>query len=243
MAFTESDVYNNEAFFEQYIKRRYRENSPNESIEKPAFFQLIGDVKGKQILDLGCGDAKFGEELLEIGCHSYTGIEGSKLMYEKAVKQLETKNGTVHCINLKDYTYPPSTFDLVTSRLALHYIEHLNTIFQNVYQTLKPNGVFTFSVQHPVITSSFESLQTNGKRTSWLVDDYFKIGQRVEPWIDQEVIKYHRTTEEYFILLQQAGFTITNLKEATPNKAYFQNKEEYERRLRIPLFLLFSCTK
>ena len=65
MAFTESDVYNNTAFFEQYMKRRYRENSPNESIEKPVFFQLIGHVQGKQILDLGCGDAKFGAELLE----------------------------------------------------------------------------------------------------------------------------------------------------------------------------------
>ncbi|MGR5910986.1 class I SAM-dependent methyltransferase [Bacillus pacificus] len=86
MAFTESDVYNNEAFFEQYMKRRYRENSPNESLEKPAFFQLISNVKGKRILDLGCGDAKFGEELLEKGCHSYTGIEGSELMYEKAKK-------------------------------------------------------------------------------------------------------------------------------------------------------------
>ncbi|PEJ07956.1 class I SAM-dependent DNA methyltransferase [Bacillus wiedmannii] len=245
MAFTESDVYNNEAFLEQYMKRRYRENSPNESLEKPTFFQLIGDVKGKQILDLGCGDAKFGEELLLLdnGCHSYTGIEGSELMYEKATKQLENKNGTVHCLNLKDYTYPPSTFDLVTSRLALHYIEHLPIIFQNVYEALKTNGTFTFSVQHPVITSSFESLQTSGKRTSWLVDDYFKMGKRVEPWIDQEVIKYHRTTEEYFTLLQQAGFTITNIKEATPNPTYFQSDEEYERRLRIPLFLLFSCGK
>ena len=243
MAFTESDVYNNESFLEQYMKRRYRENSPNEVLEKPAFFQLIGNVQGKQILDLGCGDAKFGEELLENGCLSYTGIEGSELMYEKASKQLENKNGSVHFINLKDYTYPPSTFDLVTSRLALHYIEHLDIIFQNVFQTLKTNGTFTFSVQHPVITSSFESLQTSGKRTSWLVDDYFKTGKRVEPWIDQEVIKYHRTTEEYFTLLQQAGFTITNLKEATPNRNYFQGKEEYERRLRIPLFLLFSCKK
>lgn len=137
MAFTESDVYNNESFLEQYMKRRYRENSPNEVLEKPAFFQLIGDVQGKQILDLGCGDAKFGEELLENGCHSYTGIEGSELMYEKASKHLENKNGSVHFINLKDYTYPPSTFDLVTSRLALHYIEHLDIIFQNVFQTLK----------------------------------------------------------------------------------------------------------
>ena len=32
---------------------------------------------------------------------------------------------------------PPATFDLVTSRLALHYIEHLPIIFQNVYETLK----------------------------------------------------------------------------------------------------------
>ncbi len=110
-----------------------------------------------------------------------------------------------------------------------------------MYETLKTNGTFTFSVQHPIITSSFESLQTSGKRTNWLVDDYFKMGKRVEPWIDQEVIKYHRTMEEYFSLLQQTGFTITNIKEATPNQTYFQSTEEYERRLRIPLFLLFSC--
>ncbi len=77
------------------------------------------------------------------------------------------------------------------------------------------------------------------KRTSWFVDDYFKLGKRVEPWIDQEVIKYHRTTEEYFTLLQQAGFTIINLKEATPNQTYFQSEEEYERRLRIPSSIIF----
>lgn len=48
-------------------------------------------MKGKEILDLGCGDAKFGKELLEKDCRSYTGIEGSELMYEKAKKQLENK--------------------------------------------------------------------------------------------------------------------------------------------------------
>lgn len=56
-------------------------------------------------------------------------------MYEK-LKQLENKMDRPF-LNLKDYTYPPATFDLVTSRLALHYIEHLPIIFQNVYETLK----------------------------------------------------------------------------------------------------------
>ncbi|EEL52111.1 Ubiquinone/menaquinone biosynthesis methyltransferase UBIE [Bacillus cereus Rock3-44] len=243
MAFTESEVYNNDSFFEQYMKRRYRNDNPNEAIEKPALLQLIGDMEGKNILDLGCGDAKFGVELSQKGCLSYTGIEGSQLMYTEAKKQLENVNGTVHFMNLKDYAYPPSTFDLVTSRLALHYIEHLDIIFHNIYQTLKTDGVFTFSVQHPVITSSFESLQNSGKRKSWLVDDYFKSGKRIEPWIDQEVIKYHRTIEQYFTLLQQAGFIITDLREATPQQKHFQSEEEYTRRLRIPLFLLFSCKK
>ncbi|KEK23844.1 class I SAM-dependent DNA methyltransferase [Bacillus gaemokensis] len=242
MAFIESEVYNNDSFFKQ-MKRRYRNDNPNDTIEKPALLQLIGDVKEKDILDLGCGDAKFGVELLEKDCHSYTGIEGSHLMYTEALKQLENKNGSVHFINLKDYTYPSSHFDLVTSRLALHYIEHIDIIFQSVYQTLKTSGTFTFSVQHPLITSSFKSLQASEKRTSWLIDDYFKTGKRLEPWINQEVIKYHRTIEQYFNLLQQAGFTITDLREATPKREHFQSEAEYTRRLRIPLFLLFSCKK
>ncbi|MDR4442422.1 class I SAM-dependent methyltransferase, partial [Bacillus cereus] len=87
-------------------------------------------------------------------CYAYTGIEGSELMYEKAKKQIENKNGSVHLLNLKDYNYPTSTFDLVTSRVDLHYMEHLDAISQNVFQTLKTNGSFTVSVQHPVITSS-----------------------------------------------------------------------------------------
>ncbi|WP_459502495.1 class I SAM-dependent methyltransferase [Bacillus sp. C1] len=243
MVFTESEVYNDDSFFEQYMKRRYRQDNPNDTIEKPALLQLIGDTKGKTILDLGCGDAQFGVELLRKDALSYTGIEDSHLMYTEAIKQLENVNGTVHFMNLKDYAYPSAAFDLVTSRLALHYIEHLNIIFQNVYQTLKSGGTFTFSVQHPVITSSFKSLQSNGKRTSWHIDNYFKTGKRIEPWIEQEVIKYHRTTEQYFILLQRAGFTITDLREATPEREHFQSEEEYTRRLRIPLFLLFSCKK
>ncbi|MGQ0515537.1 SAM-dependent methyltransferase, partial [Bacillus sp. D-CC] len=44
---------------------------------------------------------------------------------------------------------------------------------------------------------------------------------------------------------EQTGLSvnaISKLKRA-PNQTYFQSTEEYERRLRIPLFLLFSCRK
>ncbi|MDP7979781.1 class I SAM-dependent DNA methyltransferase [Bacillus sp. WLY-B-L8] len=170
MSYTESDVYNEDLFFEQYMKRRHRTDNPNDSIEKPVLLQLLGHIKDKDILDLGCGDAQFGVELLQKGCQSYTGIEGSHRMYEEAQKQLQHTNGIVHLLNLKDYTYPSSTFDIVTSRLVLHYIEHIDNTFKQIFQTLKPGGTFAFSVQHPVITSAFESLQSTGQlnNTSYL---------------------------------------------------------------------------
>ncbi len=98
-------------------------------------------------------------------------------------------------------------------------------------------GTFTFSVQHPVDHFFDSELQTSGKRTSWLVDDYFKTGKRVEPGLIKKLLNI-MYNGRIFTLLQQAGFTITNLKEATPDQTYVQSEEEYERRLRIPLFLI-----
>lgn len=69
------------------------------------------------------------------------------------------------------------------------------------------------------------------------------MGERIERWIDEEVVKYHRTIEEYFRLLKEAGFKITDLREGMPKRENFLHKEEYERRMRITLFLIVSCEK
>lgn len=73
--------------------------------------------------------------------------------------------------------------------------------------------------------------------------DYFNGGERVEPWIDKKVVKYHRTIEEYFQLLKQAGFMIEDIREGAPRAEKFSSESEYKRRKRIPLFLMFSCRK
>ena len=83
----------------------------------------------------------------------------------------------------------------------------INQLFQNVNKTLKEDGRFVFSIQHPLTTSSFASKQTGDKRGNWIVDD-IRDGERKEPWIDQVVVKYHRTIEQYFPALRQAGFTV-----------------------------------
>ncbi|KOP78228.1 class I SAM-dependent methyltransferase [Cytobacillus solani] len=243
MEYRGSSAYDQADFFNSYTKRRDRKDSPNNAIEGPIIKELIGGVQYKDILDLGCGDASFGKELLKQGAASYTGIEGSEQMIASAAFNLSGLNGALLHETMESYHYPESDFDIVTSRFAIHYVQDILLLFQNVHSTLKDNGKFFFSVQHPLTTSSFISKQKGDKRGNWVVDDYFIEGERKEPWIDQTVVKYHRTIEHYFKALTASGFSVVDLREGTPKREHFSNEEEFTRRLRIPVVLAFSCTK
>lgn len=235
-----SAAYEDELFFQNYMKRRHRKDSPNEIIEKPALLKMIGDVSGKDVLDLGCGDASMRRDLLQAA--SYLGVDGSKNMIMRAEQNLsDLENSEVIHSSLESFPFPVENYHLIFSQLALHYLEDFRQICENIYNSLRFGGKFVFSVQHPVITSAFKSNGT--KRTDWIVDDYFQIGVRAEPWIGEKVVKYHRTVEEYFMILRNSGFHINELCEATPDRRNFSSEEEYKRRNRIPLFLLFSCEK
>jgi len=114
-------VYDDDEFFANYLSRRHRAESPNNVIEKPVLTELIGDVAGKSILDLGCGDAEFGLELLEQGCSFYEGVEGSLNMVEKAVSVLDRTISKIHHSSMEARDFPNEKDGFVISRLALHY--------------------------------------------------------------------------------------------------------------------------
>ncbi|TFE19351.1 hypothetical protein [Cohnella luojiensis] len=65
MDYRGSQFYGEDHNFKNYLERRKWSENANDSIEKPIFMDLIGDVTEKNILDLGCGTASFGIELLE----------------------------------------------------------------------------------------------------------------------------------------------------------------------------------
>ncbi len=243
MEFRGASVYDEGEFYESYMKRRNRPESPNNIIEKPILLEMIGNVTGKRVLDLGCGDAEIGVELLQQGGTSYLGVEGSENMTLAATQNLEGTTGQVLHSSMEEWQPQPEQYDLVLSRFALHYVADLSSVFKKVHDSLLLGGKFIFSVQHPVLTSSAKSAEGSCRRSDWVVDDYFNQGERVEPWIGKKVIKYHRTIEEYFQLLLAAGFMVEDLREGTPRPENFSNREEYERRMRIPLVLIISGTK
>lgn len=238
------EFYDDEAVFATYMTgRESRLDNPNDTLEKPIFDELVGNLRGLRILDLGCGSGGFGLEALERGGQSYVGIDGSENMARAAQKKLAGTRGQVICASMETWDYPSRQFDLVTSRLALHYVAEIEPVFVNVHRALTEGGRFVFSVEHPVITSCDRGWQTKGPRQDWIVDDYFRTGARQTKWMGGEVIKYHRTVEDYFIALQSAGFRIDSLRESRPQRARFHEEATYERRMRIPLMLFFSACR
>jgi SAM-dependent methyltransferase len=235
--------YDDAGVFATYMRRRDRDESPNDTLEKPDLLDLIGPVAGLRVLDLGCGNAEIGRDLLAAGASGYLGVEPSQNMLAEAQKTLDGTGGEVVAATIEGWTYPRAAFDLVISRLALHYVDAIEPTFHRIYRSLGPGGRFVFSVQHPVITSCNRGIGADGKRRDWIVDEYHVPGRRVTHWMGQDVVMYHRTIEEYFTGLLHAGFTVEGLREGRPRRELFLREETFLRRQRTPQMLLMAARK
>jgi SAM-dependent methyltransferase len=235
--------YDNDPTFAVYSKRRNRPDSPNQTLELPVVAALLGDPTGQDFLDLGCGDGQFGEVLLAARASSYHGIDGSQNMVSAATARLSGTPGVVQQARLENLSLPAARFSRVSARLVLHYLADLAPLLSEVTKALTDNGLLVFSVEHPVITSSDLAATESGLREHWIVDNYFDTGPRTTKWMGAEVVKHHRTVEDYFAAVQSAGLRVEALREAAPQAKHFTDDELFRRRCRIPLFLIIAARK
>jgi SAM-dependent methyltransferase len=232
--------YDDDAVFATYMAARQRRDNPNDTLEQPVTLDLAGELAGRRVLDLGCGDAAFGQLVLAHGASAYLGVEGARTMVSVAREMLSGTRGQVRHCTIEDWEAPAGAFDLAVARLSLHYLADLAPVFAQVHRALADNGRFVFSVEHPVITSCNRGWPAGTLRQDWVVDDYFATGARESAWLGGTVRKYHRTVEDYFRALQDAGFVVEQLRESRPQREQFADAKTYERRRRIPLFLFLA---
>ena len=216
--------------------------SANFVMEEPALLEALGDVHGLRVLDLGCGDASIGRTLLESGCRSYLGIDASARMVDAARDALLGTAGEARRATIEGFSAPPASFDLVLSRMALHYVADLDAALAACRDCLAPGGRMAFTIVHPVVTSHDALAGGEEQRTSWVVDDYFDEGPREVDWLSERVVWHHRTVEAYVAAFGRAGFRLTALSECAPRPERFGGDDDAElaRRRRMPLFLLLA---
>lgn len=235
------EFFSDERILSRYDAVRAQSGAPHLALEKPLVLGFIGDLQGRRILDLGCGEAGLARDALERGAACYVGLDGSPLLLARARSGAEGRPIELRCVDLE--TWQPDrheSFDIAVSQLALHYVRNLGGLFRAVSRALKPGGCFVFSVEHPIFTSSYEREAEDDIAVALRVHHYFVEGERVHEWLDAEVLKFHRTLETYLNGLSAAGLRFDVLSEGRPDREVV-GEVDFERRIHVPLVAVFRA--
>jgi ubiquinone/menaquinone biosynthesis C-methylase UbiE len=238
---------------EAYEAFRQELGTYNQLVEVPAMLSLIGDVKRKRLLDAGCGYGYYSILLVKKGA-VVTGVDISEKMIELAKNN--ASKASVECqflvCDMQDLSmFASSTFDIVISSIVVGNLDDIEKAFSEVFRVLRPNGVFAFSENHPILKGWWEK-DNEGKRLHWNIDNYFERSVRTTEWRTQsgnviETSSRHRTIQDYFDALVKSGFVVERLIEPEPtnkNQTINQASQEHTvRAKRIPIFILFKARK
>ena len=238
--------YDDENFFSAYEKMPRSVKGLEGAGEWHVLKALLPELRGKSILDLGCGFGWHCRYAREQQAASVIGIDISEKMLQKAREMTEDPSITYIEMAIEDINFSEAQFDVVISSLAFHYIKSFEVICKKVYECLKPGGSFVFSVEHPIFTSRGEQdwyYDSQGNRLHWPIDDYQSEGIRETTFLTENVIKYHRTFSTYLNDLIIAGFTIKAVYEPEPSEGMLQSIPEMKDELRRPMFLIISAEK
>ncbi len=237
------NTYDDAVFFEEYAKMPRSSQGLEAAGEWHQLKLLIPPLQGKHVLDLGCGYGWHCKYSIEQGAIQVLGIDQSSKMIEEA-KQKNMESGiTYRVCGLEEYEYPKDMWDVVISNLVLHYVEDLEQIFQKVHQTLKPDGVFLFNIEHPVFTSGVGQdwiYTKEGKPQYWPIDHYFMPGERKTSFLGCDVVKQHHTLTQILMGLLRNGFEIKAVEEAEPPEE-MRSIPGMEDELRRPMMLLVKA--
>lgn len=241
------NIYDNEVFFTEYTKLRSGKNY-NNYLEQPAISKLLPDVKGKTILDIGCGYGYNCLTFAENGAKKVIGIDISNNMLEIA-KEQSSHPCVEYCrMDMSEISDLETNFDIVYSSLAFHYSDNFQKLIEDIYTLLNKGGYLIYSQEHPFVTATIGTygiynLNRDGIAESYTFSDYSKSGQRVGTWFVDGVINYHRTMGEIVTTLAHSGLVITDMVEPTPEEWALKEMPELEKEFIKPTFLIIRAKK
>jgi ubiquinone/menaquinone biosynthesis C-methylase UbiE len=213
--------------------------------EWPALRALLPDIRGRNVLDLGCGFGWFCRWARQQGASHVLGIDVSEKMLARAKEATDDSSITYAKADMEHLQLQPKSFDVVYSSLALHYVDNLTGLMAQAHRSLVPGGALVFSVEHPIFTAPSRpnwSQDAAGRKT-WPVDGYLNEGPRSTDWLAKGVIKQHRTLATYINMLIGIGFVISHVEEWGPTEEQITAEPNWADERQRPPFLIVAVTR
>jgi SAM-dependent methyltransferase len=206
-----------------------------------ADLRLVGDVKGKRVLDLGCGAAqsaiaftKAGARVIGVDASAELLAAGRKLAEAEEVR-VELRQGDLADLGL----FTSASIDLVFSAMALGFVDDLARVFRQVHRVLRPGAPFLFSLPHPLarIVRGAAPGSATVARTYWDPTPLTTERNGV-PFTE-----YPHTVTGIFTQLHRAGFSVEVLLEPEPPAGITRTPLWEDRFATIPQALIIRARK
>ncbi len=232
--------------YEQFA-RRYAEAVPtkphNAYYDRPAVLALLPELRGKRVLDAGCGPGIYAEELVNRGA-SVVAVD----VTPEFVAMTRGRLGERATVLEADLEQPldfarDAEFDVVVCPLVLDYIEDWQPTLGEFHRILKPGGVFAFSQGHPWNDWQLASARGLVSGTYFDTERYTMEWHGFgEPY--PRITAFRRPLEAMINPVIDAGFQIERIVEPRPTEEFRAvDPERYERLMREPGFIGVRAVK
>ncbi|MDG6939970.1 MAG: class I SAM-dependent methyltransferase [Nitrososphaerota archaeon] len=228
----------------------------------PVLLKLIGDCKGSEVLDLGCGNGYLARRLARTGAR-VTAVDSSSRMIrnarahdpEDALKVRYVHSDASRLVGVED-----ASFDLVFANMSLMDIEDAGGAVGEVGRVLRRGGRFVASICHPC----FDTCSNSGWVAEKVGFEPARVYRRVRgyrtpfsegvPWRlgtggRKFTRSFHRPLSWYARVLRAGGLAITALEEPEPSEEFLVREREKEGDLdgagflEVPLHLVVEAVK
>jgi ubiquinone/menaquinone biosynthesis C-methylase UbiE len=182
-------------------------SAANSYYERPATIELLGDVNGKRVLEVGCGTGPVTEWLVGHGA-KVVACDVSAAMLEIARSRVGDSAELHHHDLASPLTFlENASVDLVVASLVFHYLRDWVLPLRELHRVLRPTGSIVMSIHHPA--------------WDWrnhCPEDYFAFVQVSEVWVEPHPVTFwRRPLSAATEAISEAGFLIDRLVEARPD--------------------------
>jgi len=206
--------------------------------------QLFGDVSGKKMLEIGCGNGQSLQYQADRKASELWGLDISEQQIEKAKQQLAScgLSAKLICSPMEEECgIPKDYFDFVYSIYAIGWSTDLEGTFCNVASYLKKDGVFIFSWSHPIHRSVITENNRLIFNKSYLDESWYSV-----PLEDGVLTLSDRKLSTYVNALAKAGFIIEQMIEQTDEdimQSRGDNSDFAKRAKMLPLTFVIKARK
>ena len=216
----------------------------------PRMLAFLGDVAGKAVLDLGCGEGGYARELARRGAF-VTAVDGSARLIEVARERARGEAAEVRFVHANANALDDLAsdgWDVVMAAMSLMDVEDYGGVIREVQRVLRPGGDLVMSITHPCFSAPVSRWIRGGDDSLevFAVDRYFERiawPDQITPAFKGSVLRRHRPLEDYVAAPLECGLRLRQFHEPSVTDEELQRSHRFRKLRRIPYFLFMRWTK